>query len=124
VKEYYSRTIENVMRNSKRLVVAGLAFILMEHGIKQFAAQNGIDASMTGSADADPRKQADIIRKLIAEKPNAITVEKRAPSPLRLGPRGAHREAPSRRELRRLAFRSIFGALAPPCRFLRAPIDV
>ena len=29
---------------------------------------------MTGAADADPEKQADIIRKLIVEKPNAITV--------------------------------------------------
>ena len=49
-------------------------FERMELGIKQFASQNGIDASMTGAADADPQKQAEIIRKLIAEKPNAITV--------------------------------------------------
>ena len=95
------------MRNSKRAVVAGLAFILvvafsvsasrgqgnrkdaqakririvtvvkrtgigwferMQKGIKQFAAQHGVDATMTGAADADPEKQADIIRKLITEK--------------------------------------------------------
>jgi len=106
------------MRNSKRVVVAGLAcvplaafavsvsraqddrndamtekirivtvvkrtgivwFERMEEGIKQFAAQNGVDATMTGAADADPQKQADIIRKLIAEKPNAITVVPNSP---------------------------------------------
>jgi simple sugar transport system substrate-binding protein len=41
----------------------------MEQGIKQFAAQTGVNATMTGAADADPQKQADIIRKLIEEKP-------------------------------------------------------
>ena len=109
------------MRNSKRVVVAGLAcvplaafavsvsraqddrndamtekirivtvvkrtgivwFERMEEGIKQFAAQNGVDATMTGAADADPQKQADIIRKLIAEKPNAITVVPNSPEAL------------------------------------------
>ena len=109
------------MRNSKRVVVAGLAFMLvvafagsgargqgdrndaktkkirivtvvkrtgigwferMEQGIKQFAAQNGVDATMTGPDDADPQKQADIIRKLIAEKPDAITVVPNSPEAL------------------------------------------
>ena len=109
------------MRNSMRVVVAGLACMLvaplaisgspaqddrndaktekirivtvvkrtgivwferMEEGIKQFAAQNGVDATMTGAADADPQKQADIIRKLIAEKPNAITVVPNSPEAL------------------------------------------
>ena len=109
------------MRNSKRAVVAGLAFILvvafsvsasrgqgnrkdaqakririvtvvkrtgigwferMQEGIKQFAAQHGVDATMTGAADADPEKQADIIRKLIGEKPNAITVVPNSPEAL------------------------------------------
>jgi len=109
------------MRNSKRAVVAGLAFILvvafsvsasrgqgnrkdaqakririvtvvkrtgigwferMQKGIKQFAAQHGVDATMTGAADADPEKQADIIRKLIGEKPNAITVVPNSPEAL------------------------------------------
>jgi simple sugar transport system substrate-binding protein len=113
--------IEDVMRNSKRVGVAGLAFILvvafagsgsraqgerndpktkkirivtvvkrtgigwferMEEGIKQFAAQNGVDATMTGADDADPQKQADIIRKLIAEKPDAITVVPNSPEAL------------------------------------------
>ena len=108
------------MRNTKRVVVAGLAFVLviacvvsasrgdrkedaqtkririvtvvkrtgigwferMEQGIKQFAAQNGVDATMTGAADADPQKQADIIRKLIGEKPDAITVVPNSPEGL------------------------------------------
>jgi len=109
------------MRNSKRVVVASLACMLvaafavtasraqndrndaktekirivtvvkrtgigwferMEEGIEQFAAQNGVDATMTGASDADPQKQADIIRKLIAEKPNAITVVPNSPEAL------------------------------------------
>jgi simple sugar transport system substrate-binding protein len=113
--------IEDVMRNSKRVVVAGLALMLvaavavsasrgqgqrtdpktkririvtvvkrtgigwferMEEGIKQFAAQNGVDATMTGAAEADPQKQADIIRKLIAEKPDAIAVVPNSPEAL------------------------------------------
>ena len=49
-------------------------FERMEEGIKQFAAQTGVDATMTGPDDADPQKQVEIIRKLIAEKPDAITV--------------------------------------------------
>jgi len=57
-------------------------FERMEEGIKQFAAQNDVDASMTGAGDADPRKQADIIRKLIAERPNAITVVPNSPEAL------------------------------------------
>src|SRR5215475_4966069 len=57
-------------------------FERMEQGIKQFASQNGVDATMTGAADADPQKQADIIRKLIAEKPSAITVVPNSPEAL------------------------------------------
>jgi len=57
-------------------------FERMEEGIKQFAAQNGVDAIMTGADDADPQKQADIIRKLIAEKPHAITVVPNSPEAL------------------------------------------
>ena len=57
-------------------------FERMEEGIKQFAAQNGVDATMTGADDADPEKQADIVRKLIAEKPGAITVVPNSPEAL------------------------------------------
>jgi len=108
------------MRNSKRVVAAGVAFMLvvpllavtrdqgdqndaktkqitivtvvkrtgivwferMEEGIKQFAAQNGVDATMTGADDADPQRQADVIRKLIGEKPDAITVVPNSPEAL------------------------------------------
>jgi len=57
-------------------------FERMQEGVKQFAAQNGVDATMTGAADADREKQADIVRKLIAEKPNAITVVPNSPEAL------------------------------------------
>jgi len=57
-------------------------FERMEQGIKQFAAQTGVNATMTGAADADPQKQADIIRKLIEEKPAAITVVPNSPEAL------------------------------------------
>ena len=57
-------------------------FERMEQGIKQFASQNGIDASMVGAADADPQKQADIIQNLIKEKPDAITVVPNSPEAL------------------------------------------
>ena len=57
-------------------------FERMEEGIKQFAAQNGVDATMIGADDADPQKQAEIIRKLIGEKPDAITVVPNSPEAL------------------------------------------
>ena len=57
-------------------------FERMEEGIKQFAAQNGVDATTIGADDADPRKQVDIIRKLIEEKPDAITVVPNSPEAL------------------------------------------
>lgn len=57
-------------------------FERMQQGIKQFAAETGVDATMTGAADASPEKQAEIIRKLIAQKPNAITVIPNSPEAL------------------------------------------
>jgi simple sugar transport system substrate-binding protein len=57
-------------------------FERMGEGIKQFAAQHEVDATMTGAADADPQKQADIIRKLVGEKPDAITVVPNSPEAL------------------------------------------
>jgi len=57
-------------------------FERMEIGIKKFAEENRVDASMTGAADADPQKQAEIVRKLIAEKPAAITVVPNSPEHL------------------------------------------
>lgn len=57
-------------------------FERMGEGIKQFAARNGVDATMVGADDADPQKQADIIRKLIGGKPDAITVVPNSPEAL------------------------------------------
>jgi simple sugar transport system substrate-binding protein len=57
-------------------------FERMEEGIKQFAARHEVNATMVGADDADPEKQADIIRKLIAEKPDAITVVPNSPEAL------------------------------------------
>jgi simple sugar transport system substrate-binding protein len=57
-------------------------FERMAEGIKQFAAQTGVDATMQGAEDADPQKQAAIIRKLILEKPDAITVVPNSPEAL------------------------------------------
>jgi simple sugar transport system substrate-binding protein len=57
-------------------------FERMEEGIKQFAAENRVDATMTGPDDADPQKQVEIIRRLIAEKPDAITVVPNSPEAL------------------------------------------
>jgi simple sugar transport system substrate-binding protein len=57
-------------------------FERMEEGITQAATQHGVDATMTGAPDADPKKQADIIRQLIAEKPDAITVVPNSPEAL------------------------------------------
>src|SRR5262245_12639688 len=57
-------------------------FERMEEGIRQFAAQNGVEATMIGADDADPQKQVDIIRKLIREKPDAITVVPNSPEAL------------------------------------------
>jgi simple sugar transport system substrate-binding protein len=57
-------------------------FERMEQGIKQFAAETGVDATMTGATDASPEKQAEIIRKLITQKPNAITVIPNSPEAL------------------------------------------
>src|SRR4051794_17936734 len=57
-------------------------FERMEEGIKQFAAENGVNATLTGPDDADPQKQADIIRKLIGERADAITVVPNSPEAL------------------------------------------
>jgi simple sugar transport system substrate-binding protein len=70
---------ERAERSDTRIVtvvkVKGLAwFDRMRTGIKRFAARTGVDTSMTAAGDASPRKQAAIIRRLIARRPDAITV--------------------------------------------------
>jgi simple sugar transport system substrate-binding protein len=57
-------------------------FERMEQGIRRFAARTGIDATMTGPATASPRQQVRIIRRLIAERPDAITVVPNSPESL------------------------------------------
>ena len=54
-------------------------FDRMETGIKEFAAETGVDATMTGADDASPEKQIKIIQDLIPQKPTAITVVPNSP---------------------------------------------
>src|SRR5262245_26097525 len=68
---------ERAQRSDTRIVtvvkVRGLAwFERMRTGIRRFAARTGVDARMTAASDASPRKQAAIIRRLIARRPDAI----------------------------------------------------
>ena len=49
-------------------------FERMQQGIKQFAAADWRRCNDDRRGRRDPEKQAEIIRKLIAQKPNAITV--------------------------------------------------
>jgi simple sugar transport system substrate-binding protein len=63
--------------------VRGLAwFGRMREGIRRFADRTGVDATMTAAGDASPRKQAAIIRRLIGERPDAITVVPNSPRSL------------------------------------------
>jgi simple sugar transport system substrate-binding protein len=78
---------EPAQRSETRIVtvvkVRGLAwFDRMRTGIRRFAARTGVDARMTAAGDASPRKQAAIIRRLIAQRPDAITVVPNNPASL------------------------------------------
>jgi simple sugar transport system substrate-binding protein len=57
-------------------------FDRMEAGIKEFATDTGIDATMTGADDASPEKQLKIVQDLIPQKPTAITVVPNSPESL------------------------------------------
>lgn len=57
-------------------------FDRMEVGVKEFAAETGIDARQEGADDASPEKQIQIIQDLIAQSPAAITVVPNAPEAL------------------------------------------
>ncbi len=57
-------------------------FDRMGEGIRQFAARTGVDARMTAAGDASPGKQVALVRRLIAEKPAAITVVPNSPRSL------------------------------------------
>jgi simple sugar transport system substrate-binding protein len=63
--------------------VRGLAwFDRMRTGIRRFAARTGVDARMIAAGDASPNKQVAIIRRLIARRPDAITVVPNDPASL------------------------------------------
>ncbi len=57
-------------------------FDRMETGIKEYAQQTGVQASMTGADDASPEKQVKLIQDLIAQRPDAITVVPNSPESL------------------------------------------
>jgi simple sugar transport system substrate-binding protein len=57
-------------------------FERMEVGIRRFAARTGVDATMTGPSAASSQQQTAIIRRLIGERPDAITVVPNAPRAL------------------------------------------
>jgi len=57
-------------------------FDRMETGIKQYAQQTGVQASMQGADDASPEKQAKLIQDAIATQPNAITAVPNSPAAL------------------------------------------
>jgi simple sugar transport system substrate-binding protein len=67
--------------NVVKLVGVGW-FDRMEEGIKEFAADTGIDATQTGADDASPEKQVKVIQDLIAQRPTAITVVPNSPESL------------------------------------------
>jgi simple sugar transport system substrate-binding protein len=57
-------------------------FERMEVGIRRFAARTGVDATLTGPREASSQQQIAIIRRLIGERPDAITVVPNAPRAL------------------------------------------
>jgi simple sugar transport system substrate-binding protein len=57
-------------------------FDRMETGIKEYAKETTVQASMTGADDASPEKQVKLIQDAIAQKPDAITVVPNSPEAL------------------------------------------
>jgi len=59
-------------------------FERMQQGIDRFAAQTGVEATMTGGRDASPATQIRILRRLITatHRPDAITVVPNSPRSL------------------------------------------
>ena len=63
--------------------VRGLAwFERMRDGIEQFATRKGIDTTFRAARDASPAKQVRLVRRLIAQRPDAITVVPNSPAAL------------------------------------------
>jgi len=57
-------------------------FDRMETGIKDYAKQTGVQASMQGADDASPEKQTKLIQDAIATRPDAITAVPNSPEAL------------------------------------------
>ena len=57
-------------------------FDRMETGIKAYAKQTGVQASMQGADDASPEKQTKLIQDAIATRPDAITAVPNSPEAL------------------------------------------
>jgi simple sugar transport system substrate-binding protein len=57
-------------------------FDRMGRGIRQFAHRTGVDATMRSPRDAAPRRQVAIVRRLIVQHPDAITVVPNSPASL------------------------------------------
>ena len=57
-------------------------FDRMETGIKEYAKQTGVQASMQGADDASPEKQTKLIQDAIATRPDAITAVSNSPEAL------------------------------------------
>jgi simple sugar transport system substrate-binding protein len=67
-------------------------FDRMQQGIEQFAARTGVDAKMVGAADASPASQVALIRRVLAGRPDAITVVPNSPASLEVVLRQARAE--------------------------------
>lgn len=57
-------------------------FDRMEQGIKGYAKETGVNATMTGADDASPEKQVKLIQDQIAQRPDAITAVPNSPEAL------------------------------------------
>jgi simple sugar transport system substrate-binding protein len=76
-------TQESGTRIATVVKVRGLSwFERMRDGIEQFAARTGIDATFRAASDASPAKQVRLVRRLIARRPDAITVVPNSPAAL------------------------------------------
>ena len=57
-------------------------FDRMAEGIREFAGQRGIDAAVRGPKEASAEQQAELLRRIVAQRPDAITVVPNSPRAL------------------------------------------
>jgi simple sugar transport system substrate-binding protein len=57
-------------------------FDRMHQGIERFAGRSGVDATMVGASDARPASQVALIGRVLARRPEAITVVPNSPASL------------------------------------------